>query len=101
MTGLITVTPEQNSYMLPLIDAYKRRGVEVINDKHNFFFSNVSVDFVHIHWPELLYQWDTFVQKNDQEKLYFVRCKIKLYKENFSKILLIFYNIQNHIVKLI
>lgn len=96
MLGLITISPGSNSYMVSLLEAYKNHNVDIICDKHNFFYSNIIPDFVHIHWPEMLYNWFPFMEKSTNEKLKIISDRLNWYKNNNAKIIFTVHNIEPH-----
>jgi len=57
------------SYVLSLIDEYKRSGNVVYCGPHNFFVSNLIMDILHIHWPEKIYSSYPFSALSEDEKI--------------------------------
>ena len=82
MLIFVTENPQSNSYTASLIKAYQERGQTVICDPHNFFFSDLIPDILHIHWPERLYQWYPLSEKPDMDKIRILRERLNLYKNN-------------------
>ncbi|MBL1432904.1 MAG: hypothetical protein COC09_06610 [Gammaproteobacteria bacterium] len=93
---LITESPSQNGYIESLINAYIRAGHTVICDAHNFFFSNHTPDFIHIHWPERLYKWLSIegIKKTDIHQT--IKNRLAWYKSRNVKIIYTIHNLQPH-----
>jgi hypothetical protein len=82
MLVLVAENQQNNSYTTSLINAYKDEGNNVVCDPHNFFYSNLIPDILHIHWPERLYQWYPLSEKSDEVKVELLRERLKWYKNN-------------------
>ena len=54
MKILIPETPQSNSYVTSLIQAYQKAGCTVICGEANFYFTDFVPDVLHIQWPESL-----------------------------------------------
>lgn len=92
----VTAVPGSNSYITSLVNAYQDLGHKVICGFHNFFYSNMVPDLLHIHWPELMVSWHPFCEKNNKEKLNEVEQRLSWFKENNVKIILTVHNIKPH-----
>lgn len=97
MTILIADNPGTNSYLTSLIDAYKKAGLEVICGLHNFFYSNLVPDVLHIQWPEKIYNWYPFNVLDDEEKYKEIEKRLNWYKEKKAFIVHTIHNIKPHI----
>lgn len=97
MTVLVADDPGMNSYVTSLIEAYKDAGLNVICGWHNFFYSNIKPDILHIQWPEKIYNWYPFLTLSEKEKYNKIEERLKWYKENNVVILHTIHNIQPHI----
>jgi hypothetical protein len=97
MLILVTEKPSLNGYIESLIRAYQELGHDVICDPHNFFFSNVKPDVVHIHWPERLSYWFPAFQgvpvKNQLET---ISARLRWYRSHKAKIVHTIHNLQPH-----
>lgn len=92
----VSECPGSNSYILSLIEAYKKLGLTAFCGKHNFFYSNIVPDILHIHWPEMLIEWFPFAELEPAEKLKEIKNRLNFYKENNTKIILTVHNIKPH-----
>ena len=92
----ISECPGSNSYILSLIEAYKKLGLTTFCGKHNFFCSNIVPDLLHIHWPEMLIEWFPFAEKEPEEKLKEIKSRLDFFKQNNTKIILTIHNIRPH-----
>ncbi|HVO73648.1 MAG TPA: hypothetical protein VMT35_06470 [Ignavibacteriaceae bacterium] len=80
MLILVAENPQSNSYTSSLLNAYQSIGHTVVCDPHNFFYSNLIPEILHIHWPERLYHWYPLSEKPDNLKIDLLREKLCHYK---------------------
>jgi|GEM_PF-1584554 len=97
MTILITDQPGTNTYLTALIKAYKSAGITVICGLHNFFYSNLIPDILHIQWPEKLYSWFPFSSMNEEEQYKAIKERLQWYKDNNANIVHTIHNIKPHV----
>jgi len=99
MIILIADQPGTNSYLTSLIEAYKAAGLTVICGYHNFFYSNIKPDILHIQWPEKMYNWYPFSSLSEEEKFDKIENRLKWYKQNNVQIIHTIHNIKPHILE--
>jgi glycosyltransferase involved in cell wall biosynthesis len=93
MRILITDQDIQNTYIYSLIEAYKRRGCEVISGPVDFYTTNYCPDLLHIQWPEGLYRDDYSLFGPPDEV---IPSRIGFFKDNGAKVVFTVHNIRPH-----
>lgn len=84
-----------NQYIDELAKAYQKQGHKVIFDVQNFLFSSFMPDFIHIHWPEAIYDWRYSLPKTS-DSINFIRHRLDLYKVAGVPIVYTAHNILPH-----
>lgn len=97
MTILITDQPGTNSNITSLIEAYKKAGYNIICGVHNFFYSNLVPDIVHIQWPEKIYSWYPFSALSEEKKIKLIEDRLRFYRNNKAVIVHTIHNVEPHI----
>jgi len=96
MTIYLLADPLENSYVISLIDEYKRIGHKVYCGSRNFLVSNLIPDILHIQWPEKMYNNYPFSTFPEDEKLKIIEEKLVWYKKNRTIIIQTIHNLQPH-----
>ena len=95
----VAENPQNNSYTTSLINAYRESGNIVVCDPHNFFYSDLIPEVLHIHWPERLYQWYPLSEKTPTEKIEILKRKLEWYKSKGTVIVFTVHDLVLHFSK--
>ena len=84
-----------NDYIRLLSEEYEKNDVNVIFGIETFLYSKFLPDFVHMQWPEAIYEWTNKMEKNN-DTLILLEKRLKYYKLNKVPIIYTMHNVLPH-----
>lgn len=84
-----------NQYIQLLSESYQKKGHQVVLGVDNFFHSNFKPDFIHLHWPEVLFNWRN-LPETDTHEFDRVSDRLRWYFRNHIPIVSTLHNIRPH-----
>jgi len=84
-----------NDYIKLLSEEYEKNNINVIFGIETFLYSTFLPDFIHIQWPEAIYEWTNKMKKNN-DTLILLEKRLEYYKLNNIPIIYTMHNVLPH-----